>query len=200
MWSFDRLKDAGNIETEEIHWKGPFAWPGFESMNKLESIPDIPGVYLFTFDFKEEYLLYGAGITKSTRQRISTHSREYRNGNYTVLDMGSAVLGERREIWHGWKYAKTHQEEFNSRKEAILKAVETQLQAFRIFVAEVGDVRKRERIEAAIMHNLYYSKEYWSELADRGMFLKERWNSEMPVLIKNKSGRKIYGIPESLEI
>jgi len=200
MWSFDRLRDANKIETEEINWKGPLAWPGFESINKLESIPDMSGVYLITFDFKEEYLLYGAGITKSTRQRISTHSREYRKGNYTVLDIDSAVLGERREIWHGWNYVKTHQEEFISRKATILEAVENQLQAFRIFVAEVSDVRKRERIEAAIMHNLYSSKEYWSELADRGMFLKERWNSEMPILITNKSSMKIFGIPDFLEI
>ena len=200
MWSFDRSRDANKIETEEINWKGPFAWPGFESINKLESIPDVSGVYLFTFDFKEEYLLYGAGITKSTRQRISTHSREYRKGNYTVLDTESAILGERREIWHGWNYAKTHQEEFILRKATILEAVENQLQAFRIFVAEVSDIRKRERIEAAIMHNLYYSKEYWSELADRGMFLKERYNYEMPVLIRNISSGKIFGIPAILEI
>ena len=97
MWSFDRLRDANKIETEKINWKGPLAWPGFESKNNLESIPNISGVYLFTFDFKEEFLLYGAGITKSTRQRISTHSREYRKGNYTVLDIDSAVIVKERK-------------------------------------------------------------------------------------------------------
>ena len=144
--------------------------------------------------------MYGAGITNSTKRRFATHTREYKKENYNVLDINSAKKGERKEIWHGWQYAKTHPEEFLQNKETILKAVDNQLQSFRIFIAEILDTRKRERIEAAIMQNIYTSQEHWSELADRGMFLKERYNYEMPLKMKNISTGKIYGLPKLLEI
>ena len=116
------------------------------------------------------------------------------------LDIKAAQKGEREEIWHGWQYAKAHQNEFIKQKNYILKAVENQLKSFRIFIVENSDVRKRERIEAAIMQKIYNSKEPWSELADRGMFLKGRYNWEMPIIMKSIISEKIYGLPEMLEI
>ena len=187
MWSFNRLRDSSKIETEEIIWQGPFPWPGFENSDKAKSIPNVEGIYIFTFKYREGFILYGVGITNSTRRRITTHTREYRKGNYTVLDIKSAELGERKEIWHGWQYAKTHRKEFENKKDQILNSINVHLKATQIFIAEVSDIRKRERIEAAIMHDVYASKEPWSELADRGMFLKERHNSEMPIEIINVS-------------
>ena len=200
MWSFNRQRDASKIEIKEIQWQGPFSWTGYENQNNLDQIPDIEGVYLWTFQYNDGFLVYAAGVTNSTKKRFKSHTKNYKSGNYTVLDVSSAEKGEREEIWHGWKYAKTHQEEFNKRKEEILRAVDEQLKSFRIFVAQISDKRTRERFEAAIMHNIYYCKEPWSELADRGMFLKERYNAEMPIETKNMSSYKIYGLPETLEI
>ena len=200
MWSFNRLRDSNNIKKEDITWRGPFSWPGFEDINKLKTIPDVEGVYLFTFKYKDGFLLYVAGITNSTKKRISTHNREYKKGNYTVLDVKSAENGIRKEIWHGWTYAKTHQDEFINNKKTILNAVQNQLNSFRIFIAEISEKRKRERIEAATMQNIYSSKEGWSELADRGMFLTLRYNYEMPIEIKNICSSKIYGLSDTLEI
>ena len=201
MWSFNRRRDEGDIEKEEVSWVGPLSWPGFEEANGVDGIPrDIQGVYVFTFKYRDGYLLYSTGISKSIRKRFSSHTREYRKGNYNVLDVSSAERGERKEIWHGWGYAKQHQDEFIYNKELILSAVEDQLQSFRVFVAEIEDSRKRERIEAAIMQGIYTSKEHWSELSDRGMFLKGRCNSEMPINLVNICSNKIYGLPNAIEI
>ena len=199
MWSFDRLTDSSKIQTEDIIWNGPYSFPGFEKINGHNTIPDVEGVYLFTFKYKDGFLLYAAGITNSTKRRISQHCRKYKTGDYTILDVKSAENGLRKEIWHGWQYAKLHQQEFIERKEIILKAAENQLCAFRVFIAEVTDQRKRERIEASIMMYIYNSKEHWSELADRGMFLKARYNAEMPIEAKNINSNKIYGLTEILE-
>ena len=49
------------------------------------------------------------------------------------------------------------------------------------------------------MQYIYNSKEHWSELADRGMFLKARYNSEMPIEAKNINSNNIYGLTEILE-
>jgi len=188
------------IEIEEIFWHGPFSWPGYEKYNQLNSMPNMEGVYLWTFKYKDGYVLYSAGITNSTIKRFREHTRNYKNGEYNVIDVEAAERGERVEIWHGWQYAKMHREEFIKMKERILDAVERQLMAFRIFIAEICDKRKRERIEAALMLNIYNLQEPWAELADRGMFLKGRYNSEIPIRIKNICSNKIYGLPEILEI
>ena len=50
------------------------------------------------------------------------------------------------------------------------------------------------------MQNIYSSKEDWSELAGRGMFLTLRYNYEMPIEIKNICSSKIYGLSDTLEI
>lgn len=192
--------DTSEIEVKEIEWQGPFSWVGYENQNKLDKLPDINGIYLWTFQFKDGYLVYCAGITKSTKKRFRQHSLEYKSGNYTVFNINEAEQGKRVEIWHGWSYAREHRDEFNERKEEILNAVERQLKSYRIFVAEVPDKRIRARFESAIMHNIYSSNEPWTELADRGMHLSRRKKDETPIEIKNFSNCKIYGIPDTLRI
>ena len=200
MWSFNRLIDAPKIRIEDIQWPGPFSCPGYENKNGLDEVPDIEGVYLFTIKYNDGYLVYGAGITNSTKKRLKTHVRKYKKGEYTVLDINSAEKGIRQEIWHGWQYAKQHQEEYNERKAEILQFVDEQLTASRIFVAKIVDKRTRERFEAAIMHGIYYCKEPWSDVSDRGMYLNGRYTWEMPIETNNICCYKIYGLPCKLEI
>ena len=192
--------DTSVIEVREIEWKGPFSWIGYENQNGLEKIPDTEGIYLWTFQYKDGYLVYCAGITKSTQKRFRQHTLEYKSGNYTVFNVSEAVKGKRAEIWHGWSYAKTHREEFHERKEEILNAVEEQLKSFRVFVAQFPEKRERTRFEAAIMYNIYNSIEPWAELADRGMALSKRRKEEVTIVIKNISNVRFYGLPETLEI
>lgn len=192
--------DISNIGVREIEWQGPFSWIGYENQNNLNKIPDTEGIYLWTFQYKDGYLIYCAGITKSTKKRFRQHTLEYKSGNYTVFNVNDAEQGKRVEIWHGWSYARTHREEFTERKEEILNAVEEQLKSFRVFVAQILDKRERARFEAAIMNNIYCSTESWAELADRGMALSKRRRDEVPIIIRNISNVKFYGLSETLEI
>lgn len=200
FWSFNRFRDASLIKTEEVLWQGPFSWPGFERENRLAIIPDIAGVYLLTFEYKDGYILRSAGVTNSMKRRFSQHKREYMSGRYTVLNITSAKKGERKEIWHGWGYAKKHQNEFLHHKDYILNSVKNQLTAYRLFITKIPDRRKKERIEFAIIQNAYISKEPWGDLVDGGMALRGRANSEIPIEAKNSCSHKIYGVPEILEI
>lgn len=200
FWSFNRLRDASLIEKEDVLWQGPFSWPGFERINNLALIPDIAGVYLFTFEYKDGYILRSAGATNSMKRRFSQHKREYMSGKYTVLDVKSANIGERKEIWHGWSYAKEHQEDFLHHRDYILKSVEHELAAYNLFTAEIVNKRKQERIEFAIIHHAYLSKEPWGDLVDGQMALRGRANDEIPIEVRNICPRKIYGIAETFEI
>jgi hypothetical protein len=200
FWSFNRSRDASLIEKENILWQGPFSWPGFEQTNQLAVIPDVAGVYLFAFEYKDGYILRSAGHTNSMKRRFAQHKREYMSGNYTVLDVESASNGERKEIWHGWSYAKEHRDEFMRHKNYILKAVNKELASYRLFITEITDKRKRKRIEFAIIQDAYISKEPWGDLVDGGMALSGRANYEVPIEVKNVCSCKIYGLSEILEI
>lgn len=184
----------------EIEWDGPFSWPGYESYNGYSEMPDIAGVYIWTFSYADGYLLYCAGESKSTKKRFRQHALNYITGSYTIFDMEEAEQGKRVEIWHGWGYARTHQAEFIGRKEEIRAAAWRQLVSFKVFVAAVAVKRERMRLEAAIMHGIYGSSEPWAKMADRGMALSKRWVNELTLVIRNKVDVKIYGLPEVMEI
>ncbi len=200
FWSFNRSRDENLVKTDILHWLGPFSWNGFEQVNNLKSVPDIPGVYLFTVDYKDGYIIRSAGVTNAMKRRFSQHNREYKKGNYTVLDVSSARVGIRKEMWHGWDYAKKNRKEYFEHEAIILNLIREELRAYRIFVAKVDDKRKRERIEFAIIHGIYRSKDPWSNLVDGGMALRGRFNYEVPVQLENISPYKVYGLPEKLEI
>ncbi len=200
FWCFNRIRDASLIKTKALIWQGPFSWIGYEQGNNLEPIPDIAGVYLITFEYIGGYILRSVGVTNSMKRRLSEHTREYFRGNYTLLDVESAKVGVRKELWHGWQYIKEHQNQFIENKNVVLELADKELIAYRLFITEVADRRIRERIEAAILINTYSSKESWADLIDGGMVLRGRYNYEIPIEIKNVCPYKLYGLPETIEI
>ncbi|MFC1928377.1 hypothetical protein ACFLXK_02080 [Chloroflexota bacterium] len=168
----------------------------------MPSIPRIPGVYLQTFEYQNGYLIYAAGITRRpVPTRFREHTRKYMNGEYNVLDIAAAQQGIRREIWHGWDYAREHREEFEERKLIILEAVRKQLAGFCIFITDLGgEARILERLEASIMNNLYKQPSPICDIPDRGMQLAPLWDSEVPIIVKNNCVAVLYGLPAFLEI
>ena len=201
MECFNRTRDSSKIKTQVINWEGPYAFPKFEKLNILPALPECSGVYLFTCDYLGDLVLYGLGITKQLfKKRISQHGYAYNSGKYNVLDMKALKEGIRKEIWHGWKYARSHQDEYHSRKEEISIATEMQLQNTKIYIANIEEKRIQERIEGAIAFQLYASKAAYADIIDKGMNLKGRYNSEIPINIINNVDQKIFGLPRELEI
>ena len=190
------------IEVIQATWIGPYSWPGFETEGDVQPVPHLPGLYLQTFEYQDGYMIYAAGLTRRpVPTRLTEHVRKYMNGEYNVLDVASAQKGIRKEIWHGWGYAKEHRNEFEEKKPVILDAVRTQLEGFRIFIADVGEEpRILERLEASIMDNLYSQPSPFCDIPDRGMFLSPRLDSEEPVVFESNSHVKIHALPKRLEI
>ena len=81
----------------DIEWKGPYAWPKFETESNLPAIPKHPGVYLQTSTYENGYIIYAAGITRRPiPQRLREHTRKYLSGDYTILDMDAMKHGVRK--------------------------------------------------------------------------------------------------------
>ena len=190
-----------DISVIEIKWEGPFSWPKFENKSNLSPVPKVPGVYLQTFEHKNGYLIYCAGLTRRPIiNRFKEHTKKYMNGEYNVLDISAARQGTRKEIWHGWDYARNHRSEFEEGKSMILNAVEEQLGGFRLFITNMEAPRILERLEASIMNNLYEQLPPICDIPDRGMQLSPRWESEDRIILKNDCPAIIYGLPSCLEI
>src|SRR5687767_4957118 len=98
--------------TMHLVWEGPFAWPGFEGLDSLPPLPNAPGVYIQTCDYKGGYLVLGCGVTRRpVAQRLREHTRKFLNGEITVLDIPAAQAGISREIWLGWGEARRRRDE-----------------------------------------------------------------------------------------
>ena len=81
------------------------------------------------------------------------------------------------------------------------RPVRKQLAGFRIFSTDVSpQPRILERIEAAIMNNLYQHPLPFCDIPDRGMHLEPRRISENRIIAKNKCPVILRGLPTYLEI
>lgn len=195
-------------EELKLVWQGPFAWPKFESDSTVsfKSVPiDACGIYLWTINYGDGYLIYAAGIIRRPFQkRFCEHTWAYLNGTYTIFDVIALQQGIRTELWHGfWMKKRTteKQKDYESRRNEIVAAARKQLSAFRIFVAQVDPApRILERLEASIMNALYASTGPVSEIPDRGMMLAPRWHSERPIIARNITSVILHGLPEYLTI
>jgi hypothetical protein len=192
------------VKIEEVHvcWDGPYSWPSFEKESRLRGLPRVPGVYLQTFEYLDGFLVYAAGLTRRpVLARFKEHTRQYMNGEYNVLDIDAANQGVRKEIWHGWGYARDHREEFEQRKIEIQSAVRRQLSGFRVFVAQLDtEGRILERVEASIMNHLNKQPSPYCSIPDQGMMLAPRRKDENPLLMISRSVEKIHAMDQAIEI
>lgn len=179
-----------------VTWAGPYAWPGFER-DGLPALPNHGGVYLLTFEREDGFLIYAPGEAGDFRKRFGQHAREYRRGEYTVLDVDRAQAGVRSEIWHGWGWTPEKRAEYARREAEIQLAVTRELAALRIFVSNDLPQRERRRLEGAIIRRLYADD---APLPDRGMFAHRAFNHEAPIAVVNVCEGKLIGLPERMLI
>jgi len=192
-----------SVQTEmQASWLGPYSWPRFEKINGLSELPAFPGVYLLTVEYLSGYLIYAAGLTRRRfRDRFNEHTREYLSGQYTVLNVSDMQLGRRSEVWHGWGWTPAKRAQFADRQTEIREAANRQLAGFRVFVANVETSgRVLERLEAAIMNQLYHEPSPLCDMPDRGMMLAPRRETEEPIAVGNVCGSTLHGLPASFTI
>ena len=193
----------------DLHWQGPFVWPivGSKAFPDLLDDADIAircGIYLWTVEHTCGYLIYAAGITRRPfSQRFREHTRAYRSGVYTVFDIASLQNGVRNKVWPGFWFKKRSAEmqcEYEARADEIRNATTDLLANYRIFVAPMPPTaRVLERIEAAIMHNLYAAEGPAAVIPDRGMSLAPRRRDETVINVHSISSAVLHGLPSKFE-
>jgi hypothetical protein len=186
----------------QVSWIGPYSWPGFQEINGLSELPAFPGVYLWTVAYLSGYLIYAAGLTRRRfRVRFKEHTGKYLAGEYTVLNISEMQLGRRLEVWHGWGWTPAKRAQFAERQTEIREAACRQLAGFRVFVANLeASGRVLERLEAAIMNQLYHEASPLCDVPDRGMMLAPRRKTEEPITVRNICESKLHGLPASFTI
>ncbi len=193
----------------DLDWLGPYSWPEIDVVGtrSLDADPKVwtsTGVYLWTFEYMEGYVIYCAGITtRSFKARFKQHRREFRRGVYTVFDPSAMSCGERKKIWPGFWYRKRTEamlNEWTVRHSEIEAATAKLLSAYRLFIA-CTDANRRmlERIEAAVMAALYAAPAPISSVPDRGMHLAPQWPEEPVITIANRRSCHLYGLPDVME-
>lgn len=96
------MNQTANIRIAE--WTGPYSWPGFETHNKLPSLPPACGVYLQTVEHNGGYVIYLAGHAKNIKSRFRYHEQGRRFGiNINILDVDQMKLGIRKLLWNGYR-------------------------------------------------------------------------------------------------
>jgi len=185
----------------DIFWNGPHDWPEVRQKSPLD---DLSGVYMWSVEGEKGFVVYGFGITKRpVSKRVAEHRRATLQGKYTLFDLDAMKQGIRKEIWHGLWAGHDSEErkaEFATRRNELEEVGRQQMAAFKIFVAEVSDVRLQHRMEAALMHALYAAPKPYCDLPDKGMFLVPRREDEPPIAITNRSNHYFCNLPETVEV
>ena len=204
-----RSNEVDTPQVFELVWNGPFRWPGIDSEDDTKQHCNTIfgtqcGVYLWTVEHANGFLIYTAGITRRPFvERVREHTRAYMTGVYTIFDVPSLRSGVRKETWHGFWFGKRSaekQSEYNDRSEEIRMAAEQLLASYRVFVAPLDPApRLLERIEAAIMNTLYSADGPVSMIPDRGMALYPRWRGEQPIIVRSTSPVHFHGLPAEFE-
>jgi hypothetical protein len=75
------------------------------------------------------------------------------------------------------------------------------LAGFRVFVAKVETSgRVLERLEAAIMNQLYHEASPLCDVPDRGMMLAPKRETEEPIAVWNVCGSTLHGLPAAARL
>lgn len=188
----------------QLDWQGPFTYQRAVGESCFDSwAAKEPGVYLWTFEYRDGYLIYIPGLTMASfAERLGAYINLFRQGKYTILNGLSAQRGIRDEIWHGLLWDKTpgRKEMFSSRQVEYERAADEMMSKMRIFLAPLrAERRVVPRIEAAIIDILYSGVGPVHDLPDKGMHREPRQLIEEPFTVRSNAHVLLHGLPSSFE-
>lgn len=195
------------METDSflIEFVGPFSWLGETNAPSLfdEDISKKSGIYLWTIETQEGFLVYYVGETGRTfSERMKEHLMGHLAGFYHLNDPDEFQKGKRVPLWPGiFDIENKVSLSTLGKKHSELSDLIYQLsQQYRFFFASTK-IEKRlvERIESAIAIHLYNQKGVVGDFQEKGIRYRPRWTRETPVKVSFTTTKKIIGFPTELE-
>jgi hypothetical protein len=189
-----------------INWQGPFSLlhPDTDSCFDCPAVNE-PGVYLWTYQYHDGYLIYFAGITvmQSFAQRLKDNRRHLFRGEWTILDAASAEQGLRKELWHGtdWKGHDSPERKAEGRRRAaeIEGMARAMMGRMRVYLGPLPrEQRIIERVAAGIMRQVQDCGAPFNQLPDTGMQLLPRRPNEPSITVYSHAPVKFHCIADDL--
>ena len=175
---------------------GPFGWPNYE--NTKDKLPTTSGLYLTTFETNDGFIPWGLGVTsRPVRVRFLEHSRNFKNGEYNILNVQTAISGQRQIEWKGWGWTEEKRKKYANIKNNVTGSAEEQFLATYIFIVNLPKSIRLERLESALTDYFHASG---NSLIDQGMQLSRRWEVEEKILVKFDTFHKVISLPNQIEI
>lgn len=195
------------VKTFQLVWEGPYSLVGSEGSVFDCPAAHRPGIYLFSVEYQNGYMIYNPGITtRPLKDRIREHIAAYRDGEYNILDTNYFPMGKREQTWHGiaWTPEKDRANQraiFEIERQKRSGDIEALLLAFRIFLAPLDEEKRiLERIETAIIKSLYSSEEPFRSFPDKNMHQVRRGPDEPPFMALSITGAAhFHALQDSFE-
>ena len=188
-----------------IEFTGPFSWLGEVDAPSLfeDAIGKKSGIYLWTIETEEGYLVYYVGQTGRTfSQRMKEHFKEHLAGFYHLNDPDEFRMGRRVSIWPGLYdvEAKISLPTLGKKHSELSNNIYRLAKQYRFFFAPIkAETRVIERIESAIASYLYQQNGIVGSFQEKGIRYRPRWDNESLLKISIETYKKIAGFPTDLE-
>lgn len=135
-----------------ISFEGPFQYlPGRNSVFD-QTAAGFPGIYLWTIEHGEKYLINYVGITgRPISHRLQDHLAHYYRGDYTIYEPQLFIKGEKQVMYRPSGSILEFVPEFLT----LAPAIDSQIKTYRLFIAKAeGSKEWLERIESGIINKL----------------------------------------------
>ncbi len=149
------------MKAVDVAFQGPLAWTrgGGADFIFEADVAQAAGVYLWTVETAEDYLIWYVGETGvSFHQRMKDHFKEQLSGMYNAYDPEAFARGEKLLVWKGM-YSVGEERRASDLLDAepnIWRAMVHFARVIRFFVAPLDcETRLRRRVEAGIAKHLY---------------------------------------------
>jgi len=186
-----------------IDFHGPFKIGGNNgSILFSNQVSRHSGIYLFTVQYNDGYLVYYVGETgKSFFERIKEHAIHYFGGNYRVYDPKAFKNAQKTLIWQGmWQRdTKDRMPIYIDKCHALVPIIRDFLKLLDIFVAPFeAETRLRRRIEGAFARHLRQQPPPIGNFQDDDIRYIQRKRDETPIHVRISCSHKLHGMPSTL--
>jgi hypothetical protein len=162
------MKEVVGMENITLEFLGPYKFFGQNDSIFTNTDRNLSGIYLWTINTKDGYMIRYVGQTKYFFTRQKAHLINFLGLNYGILDVEAAKNGKRELLWNGLWRDKDNRllgNDLENEYTVLSKRVIDYINIIEIFFAKLdGQSNLRKHIEGYIGCNLRENHKEFKEL------------------------------------